>query len=76
MKLITFPKNTLANIPAGLRKLAEEIEDGEFNDAHNLAWVIDCGDGVINVGMLGESPSPGAEAYYLYGLAKRVLEES
>ena len=74
MKLVQLPLPGVTDIATGLRNLATQIEDGEFDDAHNLAWVIDCGDNRIELGMLGPSPSPGTEAHYLYCLAQRALE--
>ena len=74
MKIVKLPTTDLTDIAAGLRNLATQIENGDFNDAHNLAWVIDCGDGVVEVGLLGQSPSPGPLAHYLYCLGQRRLE--
>lgn len=67
----------MMTLPAGLRALAESIEAGKFDDAHNLVWVIDGGDHRIHVGMLGQcggSGVPGAEAHLLLALAQRQLE--
>jgi len=75
LKLIEFPSLPGAqDVAASLRVLADAIERGAYGDAHNLAWVIDCGDGRIEVGMAGQAPEPGATAYLLFGLAKRRIE--
>ena len=74
LKLVHLPECNIQDIPRGLRAIADEIEDGKYSDAHNLAWVIDCGDGRLEIGMLGAAPEPGVTAYYLYGLAMRKLE--
>jgi hypothetical protein len=75
VRIVHFPVTSLEDVPGGLRKLAEKIELGEYGDAHNVAWVLDEGDGVISVGMCGQSPSPGAEAHYLLCLGVRKIEE-
>lgn len=74
LKVVEFPTSGLVSVADGLRNLAAEIESGDHGDAHNLVWVVDCGDGVVGVGLLGKSASPGAEAYYMLGLAQRKLE--
>lgn len=76
LKIVAFPQNDIGDVAKSLRNLAESIEQGAFGEAHNLAWVIDCGDSMIECGLLGSSASPGAEAYFLFGLAKRKLESA
>lgn len=73
-RLLEFPGHNLADIPARLRSLADSVEQGKFDDALSLAYVIDGGDNRIHIGLLGASPEPGMLAYYLYGLAQRELE--
>lgn len=41
MKLLEFPLVPLTDIPARLRLLAEQIEDGEFGNVQNIAIVIE-----------------------------------
>ena len=76
LSVVQFPDSPAAqDIPAALRKLADGIEAGEYGDAHNVAWIIDCGDGRKEIGLLGKSPSPGAEAHLLFALAQhRILD--
>lgn len=76
LKLIEFPSRPGAqDLPDALRALADDIEAGTFGDAHNLAWAIDCGDGRVEIGLMGPAPQPGATAYLLFGLAKRKIED-
>lgn len=75
MNVVKLPVSGLLDIPAGLRKLADDIEKGGYGDTHNLAWVIDEGDGVISVGLLGQSASPGADTHILLAIAQRHLED-
>lgn len=57
-----------------LRELADEVEANKHGDAHNVAWVIDCGDGIISLGIAGRTKSPGVDAHYLFALAQRQIE--
>lgn len=76
LNVVQFPEQPAAqNIPNALREIAQSIEDGDYDDAHNLAWVMDCGDGRVEIGLLGPSPSPATMAYFLLGLGKRRLED-
>lgn len=70
MKLLKFPVQGIQDIPSGLRKLADDIESGKFDDAHNVAWIIDCGNSRIEYGLLGKAASPGAEFNILLDVTK------
>ena len=72
-QLLQFPKIDIADVPRGLREIADQIEAGDFGGAHNLAWVIDCGDGKVEVGMLGRAGEPGAVAHFLFSLGQQKL---
>lgn len=75
LNVVQFPENyTILDIPGGLRKLAEDIEAGDYVDSHNLVWAIDCGDGQIEAGLLGPAPEPAMTAHFLLCLAQRKLE--
>ncbi len=74
--LVEFPDRDVGDIPRGLRALADQIEAGEYGDAHNCAWVIDCGAGRVDLGILGSSPLPGADGHLLFSLAVRRLEDA
>lgn len=70
MKLVQFPERVaFVDVAQGLRNLADQIDAGEFGDAHNVAWVIDCGGSDVQIGLLGKAASPGAEAHLLLTLA-------
>jgi hypothetical protein len=73
LKIVDFP--TVTNVPESLRTLADNIEAGEYGDAHNLAWVIDMGHGDISIGLLGQCSEPGTNAYFLFGLGMRKIED-
>lgn len=73
LKVIEFPEQTAQSVVAGLRTLAQSVEDGKFGDAHNLVWVIDAGDGVIHIGLLGQTPNPGATAHLLMGCGQHKV---
>ena len=74
VNVVEFPQRDVKDIPRMLREIANGIEAGEYGDAHNLAWVIDCGDSRIEIGLLGTAPEPGITCYYLFGKAMRKLE--
>lgn len=73
LKVVEFPEQTAQSVVQGLRALAQSIEEGKFNDAHNLAWVIDGGSGSIYVGLLGQTPEPGATAHLLLGCGQHRI---
>ena len=64
-----------SDVASALRELADSVEKGLKGDAYNCAWVLDCGDGRIEVGLMGKSAEPAMKAYYLLGLAQRQLED-
>lgn len=76
LKVVSLPERDIADVPRGLRALADQIEAGEYGDGHALAWVIDCGGSRIELGLLGGTPEPGAVGHLLFGLAARRLEDS
>ncbi len=69
-----IPVKDVGDTVRGLRQMAQDIEDGKYPDDVCLAWVMDCGDGKVQIGMLGHSPSPGPEAHLLFAVAMRKLE--
>lgn len=72
--LVQFPAQDIRDVPQKLRTLAEDIEAGRYDDAHNLAWVIDCGSARVECGLLGAAAEPGLTAHYLFAVAQRKLE--
>ena len=70
--VLPFTGNDLSDIPAGLRRMADEIEAG--GDVHAVAWVADYGDSDIRCGALGALSEPGAQAHLLFAIAQRKLE--
>lgn len=63
--VVELPAVDPTDLPNRLRDIAQQIEDGDYGDAHNLAWVIDCGDGRIEIGLLGRAATIGAELHLL-----------
>lgn len=74
-KIVNFPEKHIADVPRMLRAIADQVDTGVFGDAHNLAWVIDCGDSRIEIGLCGAAAESGVTAYYLFGRGMRKLEE-
>jgi hypothetical protein len=76
-QLLKLPEQPAAqDIPAALRLLADSVERGDFDAAHNLAWVIDCGDGRVDVGYLGQCPELATALHYLLALGQRKVEDA
>lgn len=73
-QLITLPDRDLTDVPRALRAFADAVERGEYGDAHNAAWVVDCGGSRVECGLAGAAPSPGATAHLLFAIAQRKLE--
>ena len=75
LNVVPFPEHYAAlDIPESLRVLAEQIESGEHGAAHTLLWVIDAGDGHIDLGLMGKAGEAGIAAHFLAAAAqKRIL---
>lgn len=74
--VLSLPDRDLTDVPRAMRALADGIERGEYGDAHNAAWVVDCGDSRVVCGLAGAAPEPGATAHLLFAIAQRKLEKS
>jgi len=75
LNVVKFPEHYAAqNIPEALRILADAIEAGEHGAAHTLLWVIDAGDGEIDIGLLGKAGETGITAHFLAAVAQRKIE--
>jgi len=75
LKVVQLDAGNIGDIPAALRALAESIEAGNFDDAHNLVWVIDCGAGRVEVGLMGRAGELGAVAHFLLSLGAVRLQD-
>ena len=75
-ELVQFPPQDVTRVAIALRNLADAIEQGQYGDAHNLAWAIDCGDKRIEVGLLGTCPELATTLHYLFALAMRKVESA
>jgi hypothetical protein len=75
LNVVPFPEHYAAiDIPEALRVLADEIESGEHGASHTLLWVIDGGDGRIDLGLMGKCSDPGGTAHLLAAVAQRKIE--
>ena len=72
-KLVSLPVHSVGDIAGGLRRLADDIEAGKYRDAYNVVWIVDCGSGTIELGMLGQSAEPGAVSLLLMKMAERKI---
>lgn len=73
-KVLRLPIGGARGVAAELRDLAARIEAGEFGEIHSVAWVADCGDMKVEVGLVGASPLPGPAAHLLLSMGARKLE--
>lgn len=74
LKVVTLNRD-VQDIPRALRALADEVEQGKFPVCHNIAWVMDLGDGAVACGLMGGCAEAGPTGYLLFGKAMRSLEE-
>ncbi len=72
-EVVELPTTPLQDIPAMLRNLAESIESGELGTVSQLAYVLDVGEGAVDVGLMGQSHSPGTEAYFLLACGQKKI---
>lgn len=73
LKVVEFPVLKAQDIPAQLRVLADKIESGDTGPVAQLAYVLDGGKDNIQVGLMGQSNSAGAETYLLFGVGQKIL---
>lgn len=76
LNLVNFPERDITDIPATLRRLADEIERGELGNVTHLVWVADSGAEKIEVdlGLIGKAGESLALAHLLLACAMRKLE--
>lgn len=74
-KLVQFPDKDACDVPKMLRYLADQIERGDYDDAHNLGWVIDCGNGRVEVGLMGRAAFTGPELHLLFGIGMHRIQQ-
>lgn len=76
LNVVPFPEHYAAlDIPESLRVLADQIESGEHGAALTLLWVIDAGDGQIDLGLMGKAGEAGITAHFLAAVAQRKIEQ-
>jgi len=64
------------DIPGMLRNLANDIESGELGNVSQVVYVLDAGEGAVDVGLLGTAAAVGAEAYLLLACGqKHILKD-
>jgi hypothetical protein len=75
LQVVSLPDRDATDVPKMLRHLAAQIERGDYDDAHNLAWVIDCGNGRVELGLMGRAASTGPEAHLLFAVAMHRIQQ-
>lgn len=71
LKLVEFPQTSLADIPEQLRKLADSIEAGEYENRSECVVVLAGGKGLS---VFGYGEATGTVAHYLLCCAQRKIE--
>jgi len=72
-ELVEFPGNTVASVPEMLRNLADSIENNELGNVSQVVYVLDAGEGAVDVGLLGTAAAVGAEAYLLLAAGQKHI---
>lgn len=75
-EVVPFTGGNIADVSLVLRNLADSIDRGEYGDAHNVAYVVDCGDSRISVGLAGRDAAPGATCHFLFACGMRKLTQN
>ena len=76
LHVVPLNSGNLADIPASLRKLADEIECGEHGAVTHFSWVLDADFEPVKVGLIGRAESPDAVCIGLFEIAKHRLIEA
>lgn len=74
LNVVSFPDRNISDIPRMLRAIANSIEGDEYGEVHNVVWVMDRGNGRIEVGLLGQSGEAAPAAHFLLALGMKKLE--
>ena len=72
-KVVELPVADVRDIERGLNQLIADIGAGKYGAAHNVVWIVDCGNGRVEFGMLGGAAEPGPVAHLLMSLAQHRL---
>lgn len=73
LTVVEFPKTDLRDVAAGMRRIADRIDAGEYAGC-KMAWVLRGEDGKTRVGMLGECGDPEAAIHLLLARGMRYCE--
>ena len=74
-EVVQIPCTTMQDIPGMLRNLANDIESGELGNVSQVVYVLDAGEGAVDVGLLGTAAAAavGAEAYLLLAAGQKHI---
>lgn len=73
MEVVPLPTRNHNDVAAGLRRMADKIEAGEYGAA-SIAWVMDT-KGEVSVGLLGPCAEPAAAIHLLLARGMRYIEK-
>lgn len=76
LKVVDNEWTSVADVARGLRALADELDaelETEGKITHNVAYVIDRGDGDVFVGLLGQAPFPAVTCHWLLSIGKHKM---
>lgn len=72
MRVVEFTGASVVTIADGLRALADALE-AEGAVVHNVAYVVDKGDGNVDVGLLGQAPHPATTCHFLLAVGQAKM---
>jgi hypothetical protein len=74
LKAVELPALHKSDICEQLRRLIQNIENGDFGEVHSVAWSLEADDNHIHVGLIGQADIPLLRAYFGLGKGMRVIE--
>jgi hypothetical protein len=71
MHVVKFPQIPISDLAEQLRKLADEVESGDYVA---VAWVTQTSDGEIDLGLIGSTPAPAEKAHLMFAQAMNRIQ--
>lgn len=72
LKVVELKQSAVQDVVAGLRALADALE-AEDVVTRNVAYVVDKGNGDVQVGLLGGAPHPATTCHFLLAVGQHKM---